>query len=292
MKSTWKLPNLIYRKTMLKLNQVNSNHTADYDKAAVSYDDYYSQNLGKSALEMLQKIPVQEDNYVLDLACGTGYFTHRLSRKVGSNGKVDAVDLSFGMLQRNKEIAAEKGLSNITFVQSDALSFLSNLSNNSVDGIVCGWGICYMEHDKFLRELERVLKTGGFVGIIENKASSLKEVSNIYTKALIEYPKALIKNININLPKNKNYLVNKFRQRSFYILDTWEGQVTINCQNGQQIADYITKSGASAGFLDALDKELRPQVMQSFVKYADDSFAKGRAVPVVHEYCVLIATKL
>ncbi len=55
--------------------------------------------------------------------------------------------------------------------------------------------------------------------------------------------------------------------------------------------EYIVKSGASAGFLDALDSNLRPQVMQTFIKYTDESFAKGKGVSVVHEYCALIATQ-
>ncbi|MEM6399563.1 MAG: class I SAM-dependent methyltransferase [Cyanobacteria bacterium P01_D01_bin.116] len=276
---------------MLKLNNINSDPTADYDTAAASYDDYYSKYLGQKALEMFEKLPLKSNQHILDLACGTGFFTHRLAEKVGEQGKVIAVDLSSGMLQRNQENATSQGFSNITFVESDALSFLSELPDNSVDGIVCGWGICYMDYEKFLQQIERVVKPLGFIGLIENKTSSLKAVSNLFTKVLVDYPNAMIKNININLPKDKNHLVKTFCKGIFRLQNAWDGEVIVPCQNGHEIAEYMLKSGASAGFLSALDNSLRSQVIEAFIDYADDSFASGQEVPVVHEFCCLIATK-
>ena len=195
MKSALKLPQLIYRTAMLKLSNVNSDPTVDYNAAAASYDAYYSKYLGQGALGMLEKLPIKSGQHILDLACGTGFFTHRLAEKLGKDGTVIAVDLSPGMLQCNQDNATSQGISNINFVQSDALSFLSGLSDNSVDGIVCGWGICYMEHGKFLQEIERVVKPGGFIGLIENRACSLKAISDLFTKVLMNYPNAMIKNM-------------------------------------------------------------------------------------------------
>jgi ubiquinone/menaquinone biosynthesis C-methylase UbiE len=292
MQSTWKLPRLIYRTAVLKLSNVNSEPTSDYNTAAVSYDAYYSKYLGKEALELLENLPIQSGQHILDLACGIGFFTHRLAQKLEGRGSIVAVDLSPGMLQRNQENAASQGLSNITFVEADALSFLSKVTSNSIDGVVCGWGICYMNHSKFLQEIERVVKPGGFMGLIENKANSLKEVSDLFTKVLLDYPKALIKNIVIHLPKDKNYLVKTFGKGSFRVQSAWDGEVTVPCRNGNEVADYMVSSGAASGFLDALDKELMPQVMQHFVKYADDTFVKGRSVRVTHEFCAIVATKI
>ena len=291
MKSALKLPQLIYRTAMLKLSNVNSDPTADYNAVAASYDAYYSKYLGKGALGMLEKLPIKSGQHILDLACGTGFFTHRLAETVGQQGKVVAVDLSPGMLQYNQEHATSQGISNINFVQSDALSFLSGLSDNSVDGIVCGWGICYMKHGKFLQEIERVVKPGGFIGLIENRACSLKAISDLFTKVLMDYPNAMIKNMVIHLPKDKNYLVKTFCKSSFKVQEAWDGEVTVPCKDGNEVAEYMIRSGASAGFLDALDKNLLPQIMQNFVHYADESFAKGKEVPVIHEFSALVATK-
>jgi ubiquinone/menaquinone biosynthesis C-methylase UbiE len=292
MMSALKLPQLIYRIAILKLNRINSDPTPDYNAAAASYDAYYSKYPGKGALGMWEKLPIESGQHILDLACGTGFFTHRLAEKVGKQGRVVAVDLSPGMLQRNQENAASQGFSNITFVQSDALSFLSGLLDSSVDGIVCGWGICYMEHRKFFQEIKRIVKPRGFIGLIDNKACSLQAVYNLFTKVLLDYPNAKVKNIVIHLPKDKNYLVKTFCKNSFQVQDAWDGKVTVPCKDGNEVAEYMVKSGASAGFLNALDKQLLPQVMRNFVSYADESFTKGREVPVIHEFCALVAIKV
>jgi hypothetical protein len=65
----------------------------------------------------------------------------------------------------------------------------------------------------------------------------------------------------------------------------------VACQNGDEVAEYMTKSGAAAGFIDALDKKLLPEVMRTFVSYADRRFAMGKAVPVRHEFCAIVGIK-
>jgi ubiquinone/menaquinone biosynthesis C-methylase UbiE len=289
MNSALKFPKLFYRTLKLRFSSLTSNPTADYDVAATEYDAYYSKYLGVKALEMLGNVPIQTGQNIIDLACGTGFFTHRIAEKVGNLGQVVAVDISSGMLQCNQKNAADKTLSNISFVESDAIAFIKQLPDNSVDGIICGWGVCYLNHHCFRQEVERVVKSGGFLALIENRANTLKAVSDLFTKALLDYPEALIKKMIIHLPKDSNYLVKTFCQGKIKAVDAWDGEVQVPCQNGAEIAEYMVKSGASAGFLDALDKDLRPQVLQSLVNYADANFTNGKDIKVIHNYSVLIA---
>lgn len=291
MTTIWNAPKLLYRTAMLKLSNVKSDQTADYNVAAASYDDYYSKYLGKCALELWDKLPVTKGQYILDLACGTGFFTEKLAEKVGQNGEIVAVDLSIGMLERNKEKAAEQNLSNISFVHSDAISYLSNVADKSVDGVVCGWGICYMDHVQLLRELERVVKPGGFIGLIENKASSLKDVSDIFTKVLMDYPEAMVKDVVLHLPKNKDYLVKTFCRGEFKSEYAWDGEGIVPCKTGEDVAEYMLKSGASAGFLNALEKTKVTQVFETFITYVDQRLAAGKKVEVKHEFCAVIGVK-
>jgi ubiquinone/menaquinone biosynthesis C-methylase UbiE len=286
-----KMPRLFYQVAKVKLSQVKSNQTADYDKAAISYDDYYSQYLGSSALELWKKLPVKEGQCILDLACGTGFFTSKLATKVGQEGKITAVDLSTGMLQKNKEKALNKNLTNIDFIQSDALAFLANLSSGSFDGLVCGWGICYMNHSKLSKEIERVLKPGGFLGIIENRACSLKDVSDLFTQVLMDYPQAMTKNIDLHLPKDKDYLIKAFCKNNLEQQEAWNGEVIIPCTNGEQVADYMLKSGASAGFINALRPDLVSEFFQTFIQYAEQRFESQNPVLVKHDFCALLALK-
>ena len=282
---------LINRTITLKLRGIRSDPICDYDTAAATYDQYYSRYLGQCADQLLGRLPLQRGMRILDLACGTGFFSHRIADRIGSDGYLAAVDLSGGMLQRNREAAAEKGLRNIDFVEMDALQYLRGLKDASFDGVVCGWGICYMDHAPLERELKRVVRPGGFVGLIENRACTLKAVSALFRQTLLQHPQALAKDMVIKLPKDHRYLRKAFCRGALSADHSWDSNVVIPCRSGSEVVDYMLKSGASAGFINALDSSKIDEVMREFARIVDERFRRGQAVPVVHEYCALLATR-
>jgi len=54
---------------------------------------------------------IQDGEHVLEVACGTGRATVELSRWVGPNGKLDALDLTEAMLQQARQKVQTLGLS-------------------------------------------------------------------------------------------------------------------------------------------------------------------------------------
>ena len=282
---------LLSRMAWLSLKGRPSDPTPDYDVAAATYDDYYSRHLGRAAQELMQRLPVAPGMRVLDAACGTGYFTHPLARMVGPQGRVIAVDLSAGMLARNRRQAERAGLVQIDFVESDALRLLASLDTASLDGVVCGWGICYMDQVRLRKEIERVLRPGGFVGLIENRASTLGAVSKIFEKVLLRQPTALVKHMKLRLPTGHVQLRRLFCRDALRPVHAWNGHVTVPCRDGQAISDYMLRSGASAGFLDALDPACLDEFLAAFREEADQRFERGQRVPVTHEYCGLLALR-
>jgi ubiquinone/menaquinone biosynthesis C-methylase UbiE len=285
------LAKLLYRTVVLKLQGRSADHTSDYNAVAETYDDYYSRYLGQEATAFMERLPLQSGMKVIDLACGTGFFSHYIARQIGESGYLTAVDLSSGMLARNRESAKAKGLSNIRFVEDDAIGFLRTMDDNAVDAVICGWGICYMDHARFRAEIERVVRPGGFVGIIENRACTLKSVSDLFRNVIVRHPGALVKDVSLNLPKDHRYLIKTLCKGSLKKLDAADGSVCVPCVTGSEVAEYMVRSGASAGFLDAIDKSKIDTVFGEFVKLADQMFQSGQALQVKHEYCTLIATK-
>ena len=63
------------------------------------------------------KIP--EGGTVVDLGAGTGYFTWRLAHQVGPTGRVIAVDIQQGMLDRLERNIRERGFQNVRIVLSE-----------------------------------------------------------------------------------------------------------------------------------------------------------------------------
>jgi ubiquinone/menaquinone biosynthesis C-methylase UbiE len=285
------LAKLLYRTVALKLRGEQADHTSDYDAAAATYDDYYSRYLGKEATSFMERLPLKSGLKVIDLACGTGFFSHYIARQIGETGQLTAVDLSSGMLARNRQNAEAKGLTNIQFVESDAIGFLRTIEDNSVDAVVCGWGICYMDHARFRSEIERVVRPGGFIGIIENRACTLKAVSDLFRKVILRHPDAIVKNVSLNLPQDHQYLVKTLCKGALKKTDASNGSVSVPCGKGREVAEYMVRSGASAGFLDALDKSRIDTVFGEFVTLADQMFQSGKGLQVKHEYCTLIAVK-
>ncbi|MES2219533.1 MAG: ubiquinone/menaquinone biosynthesis methyltransferase [Acidobacteriota bacterium] len=106
---------------------------------------------------------------VLDMCCGTGDMTLALLRQRPANGKpVVALDFSDLMLERAKDKfdAPEFKAFGVTTVEANALHM--PLADNSIDLITTAFGFRNLaNYEAGLREMARVLRTGGEVGILD-----------------------------------------------------------------------------------------------------------------------------
>jgi demethylmenaquinone methyltransferase/2-methoxy-6-polyprenyl-1,4-benzoquinol methylase len=105
---------------------------------------------------------------VLDLCCGTGDMTLALlKRRPASGEKVIALDFSRGMLTRGVEKFKAAGYGgSVEPIEADAMHL--PLADASVDLVVSAFGFRNLaNYDDGLRELHRVLKPGGVLGILE-----------------------------------------------------------------------------------------------------------------------------
>jgi demethylmenaquinone methyltransferase/2-methoxy-6-polyprenyl-1,4-benzoquinol methylase len=101
---------------------------------------------------------VQSDNDVLDVACGTGDLAAEAAR---AGGRVTGLDFSPEMLVR-----ARRKEPSVEWVQGDMLAL--PFADASFDAATCGFGVRNASDlDLALRELARVLRPGGRVGILE-----------------------------------------------------------------------------------------------------------------------------
>ena len=102
---------------------------------------------------------VRPGDYVLDACCGTGDLAVAANR-AGAAGVV-GLDFSGRMLERARRKAPE-----LEFVQGDVLAL--PFEDASFESAVVGFGVRNVEDlEAALRELRRVLRPGGRVGILE-----------------------------------------------------------------------------------------------------------------------------
>ena len=65
---------------------------------------------------VVETLGIPEGARVVDLGAGTGYFTWRLAKQVGPTGRVIAVDIQQGMLDRLERNIRERGVENVQIV--------------------------------------------------------------------------------------------------------------------------------------------------------------------------------
>lgn len=131
-------------------------------KAARAYEELHVPALFQQwAQRLLEVAGVGAGHRVLDLACGTGALAREASRRVGSEGRVDGLDLDPGMLVVAKEKAPG------AFFRQGAAELLPYAAQ-TFDAVICQFGLMFFRDRQLaLRESARVLAPGGrFVAAI------------------------------------------------------------------------------------------------------------------------------
>jgi ubiquinone/menaquinone biosynthesis C-methylase UbiE len=276
---------------VLFLQNKKADHNSDYNKVCNDYDSFFSKEMGEYALNVLKKIKIKPNNHVLELACGTGHITVEIAKQLKGQGRIGIVDQSEGMLQIAKsKIEAYKNIS-IDVHLGDMMEYLQSLPNDSVDIVVCGWAICYVNPVELLKEIWRVLKKEGKVGIIETREDSEKLMMDAFEKLIIEDPTIIKKYIKLKLPSNSITLKKWFARAGFKSGSCWEGANILPYSNGDDAIEWIRRSGASAGFLDVIDLKREEEIMTRIKVIINQRMKEDNNIRLSHTYVAGIARK-
>lgn len=133
---------------------------------------------GKSSFELIDPdklkdmLPLKSGSTILDLACGKGIYSIFLSKIVGEEGLIYAVDLwEEGLQILGKEIE-EQNITNILPLQDDATVQIE-IDDYSVD--VCLMATVLHDFEEMgkagtvLEQVKTILKPGGYLAVIEFK---------------------------------------------------------------------------------------------------------------------------
>ncbi len=106
------------------------------------------------------------DARVLDLCCGTGDMTFALRRLAGKSSSIIGADFSHAMLQRaTAKSSSANGLAP-GWVEADALNL--PFASAHFDLVTSAFGFRNLaDYDAGLREIDRVLRSGGECGILD-----------------------------------------------------------------------------------------------------------------------------
>lgn len=141
-----------------------------FDKIAPSYDRLnHALSLGidrrwrRTAVDALGKHKPQQ---ILDIATGTGDFALLLAKRIKPQHIIGA-DISEGMMAVGREKVKDEGLQNVISFQHEDCMQLS-FPDGSFDAVTSSYGVRNFQNlDKGLQEMQRVLRPGGHLLIVE-----------------------------------------------------------------------------------------------------------------------------
>lgn len=123
---------------------------------------------------------VRPGHKVLDIAGGTGDLAAKFSRIVGPEGTVVLADINDSMLKVGRDRLVDRGITeNVRFSQADA-QYLP-FPDNTFDVITIAFGLRNVtDKDMALRSMQRVLKPGGKLLVLEFSKPPNPLLSKIY----------------------------------------------------------------------------------------------------------------
>jgi ubiquinone/menaquinone biosynthesis C-methylase UbiE len=155
------------------------------ENAFDSFAEMYDKALGKPMTfftDLLIRDPqIPENPTVLDVGCGTGISTFELMKRVQGNGKFYGIDISQKMIEMAKARAADAGYDNAEFTKGDGerLKFPESSFDLVLSNEVFQF---FLNKQKALDEMYRVLKPMGQVALLFFGESTFKEIEEMYNK--------------------------------------------------------------------------------------------------------------
>jgi len=113
---------------------------------------------------MLDLADIRPGQRILDIASGAGEPAVSAAERVGPGGYVLATDISEGIIELARQVAQERGLTQIETRAMDGENL--DLPDAAFDAVLCRLGLMYMPHPvAALSQWHRVLKAGGRVAV-------------------------------------------------------------------------------------------------------------------------------
>ncbi|MBN1553377.1 MAG: class I SAM-dependent methyltransferase [Phycisphaerae bacterium] len=258
--------------------------TASYDHVAPGYDDAWTNHMRHLSLGMIDVLDPPAGATCLDLTCGTGFVADQLAQRTG--GDVIGVDASEGMIARARRNFGES----CRFFHSDALEFLRRQAGASFDVVTCAWGLGYTQPWRVVREIARVLKPGGRVGIIDNSLFSLAGVLWASFQTFAETPQALRHAMHVKFLPHSLVLATMMRLAGLGVQQREDGAKTYYVPNGQAALERLTATGAAAGFEFAAAEEHRQTIFTRFAELMETR-TTPKGIPITHRYLQVVGRK-
>lgn len=139
---------------------------------------------------LVNELNIKAGDQVLDIGCGTGRLVEYISTIVRNNGRIYGIDPAEYRIQIAQQKTKDKNPANISFTVGKGED-LSGFTDNSFDAVTLNMVFHWITDKKLaLREIHRVLKPGGSVGLTTGDKDNPFTLKQITDKLFQQYPYA------------------------------------------------------------------------------------------------------
>jgi demethylmenaquinone methyltransferase/2-methoxy-6-polyprenyl-1,4-benzoquinol methylase len=116
-------------------------------------------------IKTLQGADVKPGQTILEVGCGTGFFTIPAAHIIGEQGSIVALDLMVGFLEEVSKKVQTAELNNVKVVKGNALD--TGLDDGSMDKVLLFGVLPFpsLPLDSLLPEMHRILKPDGSIAV-------------------------------------------------------------------------------------------------------------------------------
>lgn len=116
-------------------------------------------------VKTLRGADLQPGQSILEVGCGTGFFTIPAAQMIGDQGYLVALDVSSGFIEQVTQKVQNADLKNVRIVKRDALD--TGMDTASIDKVLLFGVIPFplLPLDRLLPEMHRVLKPEGTMAV-------------------------------------------------------------------------------------------------------------------------------
>lgn len=233
------------------------NDTADlYATVGPNFFNYF----GKKIVEYAE---IDDNDIVLDAACGRGASLFHAIKKLGKSGKIIGIDLASKMIEKTKIEIENLCIRNIELYEMDIEELA--LPSNKFDVVLCGFSLFFLpDIKKALNEINRVIKPGGvFVastfGARDVRWKPILELIGHYQENL--KPIALVKT---QMFDSKEEIINYYKTAGFIVIEISTEEKEFYYKDEEEWWQSIWSHGYR-GFLKRLDEK-------TLKKFREESF--------------------
>ena len=220
----------------------------DYDRAAATYAETWQAFMAPVNREFLEQLCIPMGGKILDLGCGTGMVLDHL-RQCGFEGNYSGIDASSEMLLR-----LPKG-PGVELHQGDVHELLPTIADETFDVVTALWSWEYLDRQKLLPHIRRVLSPGGQVALLANRRDTVPELKRAFLRLMERRPDRIRKvfHLGLRMPRTAVQMVRELTKIGFEVSHSIEGEQIRHHETADEAVAWGFRTGALAGTRCVLD---------------------------------------